>query len=167
MGLRSTLVPEQSQEHNPVRTLASHQQHAPRLPLRDLNKRNFNLFLFECQCLNEEDGNLNTKPHSEGRGKARQTLSSATLKERPTLLCQSKKKKKEKNTSFDWKESFSMASCGATLHNGDCCGWEQGELITLLSEACAALLCCANSRNDKHSPREHGDFFSLVWALPV
>lgn len=91
-------MPEQSQEHNPVRTLASHQQHAPRLPLRDLNKRNFNLFLFECQCLNEEDGNLNTEPHSEGRGKARQTLSSATLKERPTLLCQSKKKKKKKRT---------------------------------------------------------------------
>lgn len=102
MGLRSTLVPEQSQEHNPVRTLASHQQHAPRLPLRDLNKRNFNLFLFECQCLNEEDGNLNTKPHSEGRGKARQTLSSATLKERPTLLCQSKKKKRKEH--FFWLE---------------------------------------------------------------
>lgn len=70
-----------------------------------------------------------------------------------------RKKKKIKNASFDWKESFSMPSCGAALHNGDCCGWEQGELITLLSEACAALRRRASFRNDKHSPKEHGEFF--------
>lgn len=55
-----------------------------------------------------------------------------------------------------------MPSCGAALHNGDCCGWEQGELITLLSEACAALRRRASFRNDKHSPKEHGEFFFLV-----
>lgn len=36
------------------------------------------------------------KPHTEGHGKAGQTLSSVTLKGRPTLLCQSKKKKNKR-----------------------------------------------------------------------
>lgn len=98
------------------------------------------------------DGNFNTKPHAEGHRTARQTLSSVILKGRPTLLCQSK----EMNTSFDWKESFSMPGCGAALHNGDCCGWEQGELITLLFEAWAALLCCASFKNDKRLSKERG-----------
>lgn len=115
------------------------------------------------------DGNFNTKPHAEGHGKARQTLSSVILKGRPTLLCQSKKM----NTSFDWKESFSMPGCGAALHNGDCCGWEQGELITLLFEAWAALLCCASFKNDKRLSKERsfvlrrGSFACLNHRRPL
>lgn len=88
------------------------------------------------------DGNFNTKPHAEGHRKARQTLSSVILKGKPTLLCQSKKM----NSSFDWEESFSMPGCGAALHNGGCCGWEHGELITLLFEAWSALLCQLQER---------------------
>lgn len=115
------------------------------------------------------DGNLNMKPHAEGHGKARQTLSSVILKGRLTLLCQSKKM----NTSFDWKESFSMPGCGAALHNGDCCGWEQGELITLLFEAWAALLCCASFKNDKRLSKERsfvlrrGSFACLNHRRPL
>lgn len=49
-----------------------------------------------------------------------------------------------------------MPGCGAALHNGDCCGWEQGELITLLFEAWAAQLCCASFKNDKRLSKERG-----------
>lgn len=49
-----------------------------------------------------------------------------------------------------------MPSCDAALRNGDCCGWEQGELITLLFEAWAAQVCCASFENDKRLSEEHG-----------
>lgn len=77
------------------------------------------------------------------------------------------------NTSFDWKESFSMPGCSAALHNRDCCGQEQGELITLLFEAWAALLCCASFKNDKRLSKErsfvlgHGSFARLNHRRPL
>lgn len=98
-------------------------------------------------------------------------MSSVILKGRPTLLCQSKKT--PPNTSFDCKESFSVPGCGAALHNRDCCGWEQGELITLLFEAWAALLCCASFKNDKRLSKEssfvlqHGSFACLNHNRPL
>lgn len=106
---------------------------------------------------------LTQSTNTEGHGKARKTLSPVILKGRPTLLYQSKKM----NTSFDWEESFSMPGCSAALHIGDCCGWEQGELITLLFEAWTALLCCASFKNDKRLSKErsfvlwHGSYARL------
>lgn len=106
---------------------------------------------------------LTQSTNTEGHGKARKTLSPVILKGRPTLLYQSK----TMNTSFDWEESFSMPGCSAALHIGDCCSWEQGELITLLFEAWTALLCCASFKNDKHLSKEcsfvlrHGSFACL------
>lgn len=93
---------------------------------------------------------LTQSANTEGYGKARKTLSPLILEGRPTLLYQRKKM----NTSFDWEESFSMPGCSAALHIGDCCGWEQGELITLLFEAWTAPLCCASFKNDKHLSKE-------------
>lgn len=94
---------------------------------------------------------LTQSTNTEGHEKARKTLSPLILKGRPTLLYQSEKM----NAAFDWEESFSMPGCSAALHIRDCCGWEQGELITLLFEAWTALLCCASFKNDKHLSKEH------------